>query len=44
VDDAGNPIKYTEAVDVVPGSAATIKVTEGTPVPQASAPVNPPVA
>lgn len=37
-DDQGQPVKATEAVDVVPGNVATIKLTEGTAVPQGSAP------
>lgn len=33
-DDNGNEVTATEAVDVVPGNVATVKITEGTPVSQ----------
>jgi len=36
-DDNGNPVQATEAVDVVPGDVATIKLTEGAATPQAPA-------
>lgn len=36
-DDNGNAVTATEAVDVVPGNVATIRLTEGTAVPQGSA-------
>lgn len=35
-DDNGNAVTATEAVDVVPGNVATIKLTEGTATPQGS--------
>lgn len=36
-DDNGNAVTATEAVDVVPGNVATIKLTEGTATPQGAA-------
>jgi hypothetical protein len=37
-DDNGNQVTATEAVDVVPGNVATIKLTEGAATTQGSAP------
>lgn len=40
-DDNGNAVTATEAVDVVPGNVATIRLTEGAATPQGAATTNP---